>query len=129
MRLPILLSLSMLIMPVTVFSSDAPLSLTLNAAIRMAVEKNLDVRAELYNPAQFEADIHRNRSIYDPLFSIQSSYSDSTTSSITAVEAFEVYKIGFKDDFKLLDSTQGGISSYPRNIVINDKDLINYPSN
>jgi hypothetical protein len=50
-------------------------------------------------------------------------------SSITAVEAFEVYKIGFKDDFKLLDSTQGGISCYPRNIVINDKDLIKYPSN
>jgi len=67
----------MLIFPVTVFSAEAPLSLPLNEAIRMAVEKNLDVRAELYNPAQFEADINRNRSIYDPLLNLQTSYTDS----------------------------------------------------
>lgn len=77
MRLPILLSLSMLVLPVTVFSAEAPLALSLNEAIRMAVEKNLDVRAELYNPAQFEADINRNRSIYDPLLNLQTSYTDS----------------------------------------------------
>jgi outer membrane protein TolC len=76
-RLPILLSISMLILPGTVFSAETPLSLTLNDAIRMAVEKNLDVRAELYNPAQFEADINRNRSIYDPLLNLQTSYTDS----------------------------------------------------
>lgn len=50
-------------------------------------------------------------------------------SSITAVEAFEVYKIGFKDDFKLLDSSQGGISNYLKTLVTNDKDIIKYPSN
>jgi LmbE family N-acetylglucosaminyl deacetylase len=50
-------------------------------------------------------------------------------SSITAVEAFEVYKIGFKDDFKLLDSTQGGISNYSKTFVTNDKVIIKYPSN
>jgi LmbE family N-acetylglucosaminyl deacetylase len=50
-------------------------------------------------------------------------------SSITAVEAFEVYKIGFKDNFKLLDSTQGGISNYSKTFVTNDKDIIKYPSN
>lgn len=77
MRLPILLLLSMLILPVTVYSSEAPLSLNLNEAIRMAVEKNLDVRAELYNPAQFEADINMYRSIYNPLLVLQSSYTDS----------------------------------------------------
>ena len=77
MRLPILFFLVMLIFPVTVFSAEAPLSLPLNEAIRMAVEKNLDVRAELYNPAQFEADINRNRSIYDPLLNLQTSYTDS----------------------------------------------------
>ena len=76
-RLPILLSLSMLILPVTTFSSETPVPLALNEAIRMAVEKNLDVRAELYNPAQFEADINRNRSIYDPVLNIQTKYSDS----------------------------------------------------
>ena len=84
MRLPILLSLAMLIFPVTVFSSELPRSLTLNEAIRMAVEKNLDVRAELYNPAQFEADINRYRSIYDPVLSLQTSYTDSTTATVSS---------------------------------------------
>lgn len=74
----------MLILPVTAFSSEAPLSMTLNDAIRMAVEKNLDVRAELYNPAQFEADINRYRSMYDPLFILQTSYNDSTTATISS---------------------------------------------
>ena len=84
MRLPIMLSLSLLVLPVTVFSAEAPLALSLNEAIRMAVEKNLDVRAELYNPAQFEADINRNRSIYDPLLNLQTSYTDSE-SAISSV--------------------------------------------
>jgi outer membrane protein TolC len=82
-RLSILLSLSLLILPVTAFSSEAPVPLALNEAIRMAVEKNLDVRAELYNPAQFEADINRNRSVYDPVLALQTNYSDS--SSVTSV--------------------------------------------
>lgn len=84
MRLPILLSLSLLVLPVTAFSAEAPLALSLNEAIRMAVEKNLDVRAELYNPALFEADINRNRSIYDPLLNLQTSYTDSE-SAISSV--------------------------------------------
>jgi hypothetical protein len=41
-------------------AQDATLALTLKEAIRRGVEKNLDVRAELYTPAQFEADINRS---------------------------------------------------------------------
>jgi outer membrane protein TolC len=63
-------------------AADASLKLTLSEAIKMAAEKNLDVRAELYNPALFEADIHRNRAIYNPLFTAQTSYSDSTTPTV-----------------------------------------------
>ncbi|NTW70593.1 MAG: TolC family protein [Chlorobiaceae bacterium] len=74
----------MLILPVTVYSAEAPLSLSLSDAIRMAVEKNLDVRAELYYPAQYEADINRNRAIYDPLLNLQTSYTDSD-SAISSV--------------------------------------------
>jgi len=74
----------MLIFPVAVYSSETSLSLTLNDAIRMAVEKNLDVRAELYNPAQYEADINRYRSIYDPLFTIQTNYKDSTSATVSS---------------------------------------------
>lgn len=79
MRFPILLTLSILILPVTGYSAEAPFLLTLNEAIRMAVEKNLDVRAELYNPAQFEADIRRNYSIYDPILTIDANNTNSTT--------------------------------------------------
>ena len=73
----------MLILPVTAYSSEAPLILTLNDAIRMAAEKNLDVRAELYNPAQFEADINRNRAIYDPVLALQANYTDATTATVS----------------------------------------------
>jgi len=76
-RLLLYVSLLLLIIPVTVHSSEAPLIMTLKDAVRMAVEKNLDLRAELYNPAQFEADININRSIYDPLLMLQASYTDS----------------------------------------------------
>jgi outer membrane protein TolC len=52
-------------------------TLSLNEAITLAVEKNLDLRAEFYNPAQFEADINRNRAIYDPLLTAETSYADN----------------------------------------------------
>lgn len=74
----------MLILPLAAYSSETPRPLTLNDAIRMAVERNLDVRSELYNPAQFEADIKRNRSIYDPLLTLQTSYNDSTTATVSS---------------------------------------------
>ncbi len=83
-RKPILLILLILIFPAVVYSAEAPLSLSLNEAIRMAVEKNLDVRAELYNPAQFEADINRYRSIYDPLVNLQTNYTDSTIATVSS---------------------------------------------
>lgn len=80
-----MLFVSILILPLVAYSAGEPISLTLHEAIRMAVEKNLDVRAELYNPAQFEADINRNRAIYEPVFGLTTSFSDSTSSSIGPV--------------------------------------------
>jgi outer membrane protein TolC len=59
-------------------------TLSLNEAISIAVEKNLDVRAEFYNPAQFEADVNRNRAIYDPLFSAQTAYTGNSTGNSAA---------------------------------------------
>lgn len=84
MRLPILLTLSMLIFPMVVNSSESPLSLTLSEAIRMAAEKNLDVRVELYRPAQYEADINLYRSIYDPVLALQANYTDSTSETFSS---------------------------------------------
>ena len=83
MYLSNLLFFFVLLLPVVASSAGEPLSLPLNEAIRMAVEKNLDVRAELYNPAQFEADINHNRAIYDPLLMLQTNFTDSTTPSTT----------------------------------------------
>lgn len=95
MHLLSLLSFFILILPVVASSADEPLSLSLNAAIRMAVEKNLDVRAELYNPAQFEADINRNRSIYDPLLTLQTNFSDSTTTSASSITGKDNESVSF----------------------------------
>jgi outer membrane protein TolC len=80
-RLSTLLACALMFLPSLATAADAPIQLSLDEAIRMAVEKNLDVRAELYNPAQLEADINRNRAIYDPLLTLQTSYSDSTVPS------------------------------------------------
>jgi len=66
-------------------AADAPLLLTMKEAIRVGVEKNLDVRAELYNPAMYEADINRNKSIYDLLFTAQTAYTDATSRSAATI--------------------------------------------
>jgi outer membrane protein TolC len=60
-------------------AENNPLNLTLKDAVKMAVEKNLDVRAELYNPAQAEADVRKNKGIYDPVISFLTSYQRSAT--------------------------------------------------
>ena len=74
----------MLCLPPAAVAADAPLKLTLSEAIKMAAERNLDVRAEFYNPAQFEADINRNRSIYDPLVLLDTAFSYSTDPTISS---------------------------------------------
>ncbi len=40
-------------------AEESARQLTMKEAIKLAVETNLDVRAELYNPASAEADIHK----------------------------------------------------------------------
>ncbi len=61
--------------------ADGERSLTLKEAVKLAVEKNLDVRVELFNPASAEADIHKAQGIYNPLLSILANYQDSTTTT------------------------------------------------
>lgn len=68
-------------------SAQSSLPLTLNEAVRIAVEKNLDVRAELYNPAQFEADINRYHAIYDLKVTLQSKLDDSSEEKPTTNES------------------------------------------
>ena len=63
------------------FAQPATLNLTLKDAIRLAFERNLDLKVELYNPALAEADIHRSFGIYNPLLALGLNYSRSDTSS------------------------------------------------
>lgn len=58
----------------TAGAQEASVNLSLKEAIKRAVEQNLDVQAELYNPAAAEADIHRYQGIYNPLLSILANY-------------------------------------------------------
>ncbi|HEY5513917.1 MAG TPA: TolC family protein [Geomonas sp.] len=63
---------------VPLWAEAPPLNLTLQDAIKLAFERNLDLRVELYNPAIAEADIRRSLGIYDPLLSAGASYSRGT---------------------------------------------------
>jgi outer membrane protein len=58
------------------------LSLSLKEAIKQAVEKNLDVKAELFNPAAAEADIHKYQGIYNPLLNLFSEYQYMNTQTV-----------------------------------------------
>ncbi|MDA8134876.1 MAG: TolC family protein [Desulfobacteraceae bacterium] len=53
------------------------LPLSLNEAVRIAVENNLEVRAERYTPAQFEADINRYGALYDPKLVLETRIDDT----------------------------------------------------
>jgi outer membrane protein len=68
-------------------AQEGAVGLTLKEAIRMGAEKNLDVKAELYNPALAEADIAKNRAIYDPLLSALTNYGESTSANPTQASA------------------------------------------
>ena len=125
-------------------AQDAVLELTLKEAIRRGVEKNLDVRAELYNPAQFEAEINRNRAIYDPLFSAQTFYNGTTTSSSETVgignngnQSFQfdsslsqlfqsgaTASIGFNNAYSSNNTGFSGSSSVPHNYWLSSLSLI-----
>lgn len=82
MKRTVLAAVVLICLPSVALAASDPISLSLREAVRMAAEKNLDVRAEFYTPAQFEAEIHRNKSIYDPVLGLDTSYADSTSPAI-----------------------------------------------
>lgn len=55
--------------------------LTVADAVNRAVEKNLDLQVERYNPAQQEAEYRKSRGIYDPTLTLQTTYNDTTSYS------------------------------------------------
>lgn len=73
-------SLGLVLGATSAFAQPA-INLTLKDAVRMAFEKNLDLKVELYNPAMAEADIRRNLGIYDPLLTLGVDYQRSNSSN------------------------------------------------
>lgn len=64
---------------VPALAAEGRTSLTLAEAVKSAVEKNLDVRAELYNPAMAQADIRKNEGIYDTTLKLDTDFNYSVT--------------------------------------------------
>jgi outer membrane protein TolC len=63
----------------SVASAEEPgMKLSLKEAVKLALEKNLDLKAELYTPAQAESDIRKNRAIYETHLTLDTSYEEST---------------------------------------------------
>ena len=63
-------------------AENPPLKLSLKESVKLALERNLDLKTELYNPAQAEADIRKNRSIYETHLTLDSSYFDANRYSL-----------------------------------------------
>lgn len=60
------------------------MNLSLKDSLRYAIERNLDVKADYYLPAQAESDIRKNRAIYETHLTLDTSYRDSSTYSTAA---------------------------------------------
>lgn len=95
--------------------------LTMADAVQKAVEKNLELRVEQYNPAQQEAEYQKNTGIYNPLLQLTSNYNyDNSAGAQAAVTQINAgvsqllptgatATLGFNNNY--LDSNQYGQSS------------------
>lgn len=112
----------------------APVRLTLADAIKAAVEKNLDVRAERYTPAQQEAEYQKNRGMYDPNLQLLATYADTTNMSsfyATPVERQATRSTQLNAGLSQLfftggTATLGFNNSYNRNATVTTPGLATY---
>lgn len=79
----------------TTASAQEALQLPLKEAIRLAIEKNLDLRVEVYNPAQSEVELRKARGIYDTHLTLNTSYqyAKSMSASSTAASELQTFKL------------------------------------
>jgi outer membrane protein TolC len=66
------------------------LQLPLKEAIRQAVEKNLDLHVEMYNPAQSDVELRKARGIYDTHLTMNTSYQYAKNISVSATSASDL---------------------------------------
>ncbi|MBT0654114.1 TolC family protein [Geomobilimonas luticola] len=74
-------------------ADETPYPLGLKEALRLAVERNLDLRAQLYTPAMNEADVRFNRGIYDPHILLTTGYTDERTIPVSTVTTGSIDKL------------------------------------
>lgn len=88
------LTLSMVMLTlVGLWSASAwgdPLPLTLRQALATAIEKNLELKTEVYNPAAAEAELRRTRGIYDPRLTFDARYDDSANFAFASEDGSRV---------------------------------------
>lgn len=77
-------ALLLVVAPLAVHAADGGIRLSLKEAIQSAVQHNLDVRAELYNPAIAEADIRKNRGIYDTRLILATDFQYAVTEPVSS---------------------------------------------
>jgi outer membrane protein len=65
------------LLPVSGPALAEDLPITLDTAVRSAIERNLDLRVQTFNPALSETDVRRARAVYDPNLSLLMDYRDS----------------------------------------------------
>lgn len=69
---------------VPALAAEGQKHLTLAEAVRSAVEKNLDVQADLYNPAMAQADILQSEGIYDTTLRLSTAFNYSVTETASS---------------------------------------------
>ena len=89
----ILTVLCLALMCGVVEADETSYPLGLKEALRLAVERNLDLRAQLYTPAMNEADVRFNRGIYDPHLTLTTGYTDSRTIPVNRITAGGIDKL------------------------------------
>ena len=78
--------------------------LALDAAVRSAVEKNLDLRVESYNPAISGTDVRKAMGIYNPRLSVQADHRGEDApldASGTLIDRRRFFNADFSTDFLL----------------------------
>jgi len=84
------------------FAEELPI--TLDTAVRAAIERNLDLRVQTFNPALSETDVRRARAVYDPNLSLLLDYRDSNAATDPTLSFFanrRIFDANLSTDFLL----------------------------
>lgn len=80
--LPVIAITASLLSTSVLFANAAEtVKLSLVDAVKTAVEKNLDLRAERYNPAMQEAEYRKSKGIYNPTLNLGANYNETNSYS------------------------------------------------